>query len=92
MFLAGVAEQFAIAEAKLRAWASMDDDEEEDSNDEEPLHAWKTHSFAQSSGADSLMSIFHFIVVLAVFIPTVASSSPPLPPFLLHLCIHPQVF
>ncbi|CAF92946.1 unnamed protein product, partial [Tetraodon nigroviridis] len=34
-FAAGVAEQFAIAEAKLRAWASVDDDEEEDSNDEE---------------------------------------------------------
>ncbi|XP_043989693.1 protein FAM131A isoform X1 [Gambusia affinis] len=36
-FAAGVAEQFAIAEAKLRAWASLDDDEEdeEDFNDEE---------------------------------------------------------
>ncbi|XP_072297603.1 protein FAM131A [Eucyclogobius newberryi] len=35
-FAAGVAEQFAIAEAKLRAWASIDDDDEdEDSNDEE---------------------------------------------------------
>lgn len=37
-FAAGVAEQFAIAEAKLRAWASIDDDdeeEEEDSNDED---------------------------------------------------------
>uniref|UniRef100_A0A4W5QST5 Family with sequence similarity 131 member Aa n=1 Tax=Hucho hucho TaxID=62062 RepID=A0A4W5QST5_9TELE len=28
-FAAGVAEQFAIAEAKLKAWASVDDDEEE---------------------------------------------------------------
>ncbi|XP_068427752.1 protein FAM131A isoform X2 [Clinocottus analis] len=37
-FAAGVAEQFAIAEAKLRAWASIDDDEE-DSNDEEDSHA-----------------------------------------------------
>ncbi|XP_061654544.1 protein FAM131A isoform X1 [Phyllopteryx taeniolatus] len=38
-FAAGVAEQFAIAEAKLRAWASVDEDdvdeEEEDSNDED---------------------------------------------------------
>ncbi|XP_061835435.2 protein FAM131A isoform X1 [Nerophis lumbriciformis] len=34
-FAAGVAEQFAIAEAKLRAWASVDDDEEDDSNDED---------------------------------------------------------
>lgn len=79
-----MAEQFAIAEAKLRAWASMDDDEEEDSNDEEPSHAGKTHSFARSSGADALMSAFHLIVVFAVFTLTVAetdaSSSPPLPP------------
>lgn len=78
-----MAEQFAIAEAKLRAWASMDDDEEEDSNDEEPSHAGKTHSFARSSGADALMSAFHLIVVLAVFTLTVAdtdaSSSSPLP-------------
>lgn len=91
MFLAGVAEQFAIAEAKLRAWASMDDDEEEDSNDEEPLHAGKTHSFAQRSGADALMSIFHLIVVLAVFILTVVEQtphllplSPPLSPPFMH--------
>ncbi|XP_070829660.1 protein FAM131A isoform X1 [Chaetodon trifascialis] len=34
-FAAGVAEQFAIAEAKLRAWASVDEDEDEDSNDED---------------------------------------------------------
>ncbi|XP_024129005.1 protein FAM131A [Oryzias melastigma] len=34
-FAAGVAEQFAIAEAKLRAWASLDDEDEEDSNDED---------------------------------------------------------
>ncbi|XP_047223935.1 protein FAM131A [Girardinichthys multiradiatus] len=36
-FAAGVAEQFAIAEAKLRAWASLDDDDddEEDFKDEE---------------------------------------------------------
>ncbi|XP_021180388.2 protein FAM131A isoform X2 [Fundulus heteroclitus] len=34
-FAAGVAEQFAIAEAKLRAWASVDEDDEEDFNDED---------------------------------------------------------
>ncbi|XP_038145223.1 protein FAM131A isoform X2 [Cyprinodon tularosa] len=34
-FAAGVAEQFAIAEAKLRAWASLDDDDEDDFNYEE---------------------------------------------------------
>lgn len=68
MFPAGVAEQFAIAEAKLRAWASMDDDEEEDSNDEEPFNVGKTHFFAQSSGTEASLSIsislcthcFHF--------------------------------
>lgn len=50
MFLLGVAEQFAIAEAKLRAWASMDDDEE-DSNDEDSLTNVQTcTSFTRSSG------------------------------------------
>ncbi len=58
---AGVAEQFAIAEAKLRAWSSVDGDESnDDSYDEdflpanEPttqstgthMHA-RTHMFAQ---------------------------------------------
>ncbi|KAF7222556.1 protein FAM131A isoform X1 [Nothobranchius furzeri] len=44
-FAAGVAEQFAIAEAKLRAWASLDDeDQEEDSNDEESHSSGQTHS------------------------------------------------
>lgn len=87
MFHAGVAEQFAIAEAKLRAWASMDGDEEEDSNDEEPFHLGKTHSFARSSGTEALLSIsvslctrsFHF---------TIAEHLLPL----LHLYIHLQVF
>nr|XP_019959634.1 PREDICTED: protein FAM131A-like isoform X2 [Paralichthys olivaceus] len=51
-FAAGVAEQFAIAEAKLRAWASMDDDDEEDSNDEDSPSGGQTHSFFfQSSDA-----------------------------------------
>uniref|UniRef100_A0A667Z1L3 Family with sequence similarity 131 member Aa n=1 Tax=Myripristis murdjan TaxID=586833 RepID=A0A667Z1L3_9TELE len=52
-FAAGVAEQFAIAEAKLRAWASMDDDEEEeeDSNDEDASTNGQTHTFSsQNSG------------------------------------------
>ncbi|XP_034038566.1 protein FAM131A [Thalassophryne amazonica] len=34
-FAAGVAEQFDIAEAKLCAWASMDDDDDDDDADEE---------------------------------------------------------
>nr|XP_043901601.1 protein FAM131A [Solea senegalensis]XP_043901607.1 protein FAM131A [Solea senegalensis] len=45
-FAAGVAEQFAIAEAKLRAWASMDDDEEEDSNDEDSHNNGQAHAFS----------------------------------------------
>ncbi|XP_039998729.1 protein FAM131A isoform X2 [Xiphias gladius] len=47
-FAAGVAEQFAIAEAKLRAWASMDDDEE-DSNDEDSHSSGQTHTFSSQS-------------------------------------------
>ncbi|XP_068558113.1 protein FAM131A isoform X2 [Cebidichthys violaceus] len=48
-FAAGVAEQFAIAEAKLRAWASIDDDEE-DSNDED------SHTNGQSQSLSSQSS------------------------------------
>ncbi|KAI9544728.1 hypothetical protein NQZ68_001606 [Dissostichus eleginoides] len=47
-FAAGVAEQFAIAEAKLRAWASIDDDEE-DSNDEDS----HTNGQSQTSSNES---------------------------------------
>ncbi|XP_065810125.1 protein FAM131A isoform X1 [Labrus bergylta] len=48
-FAAGVAEQFAIAEAKLRAWASIDDDEEDDSNDEDSHTNGQTHVFSSQS-------------------------------------------
>ncbi|XP_077378235.1 protein FAM131A [Festucalex cinctus] len=59
-FAAGVAEQFAIAEAKLRAWASVDEDdvdeEEEDSNDEDAKAGSRTdlppHSTADSTTSD----------------------------------------
>ncbi|XP_057714366.1 protein FAM131A isoform X1 [Corythoichthys intestinalis] len=56
-FAAGVAEQFAIAEAKLRAWASVDEDDmdEDDSNDEEAKvgsHA----DFTPQSTADAATS------------------------------------
>lgn len=52
-----MAEQFAIAEAKLRAWASMDDDDEEDSNDEDSLNGGHTHtSLSQSSGMQPFCS------------------------------------
>ncbi|CAJ1072262.1 protein FAM131A isoform X1 [Xyrichtys novacula] len=51
-FAAGVAEQFAIAEAKLRAWASMDDDEDDDSNDEDSHINGQSRIFtSQSSDA-----------------------------------------
>ncbi|XP_054612495.1 protein FAM131A isoform X2 [Dunckerocampus dactyliophorus] len=53
-FAAGVAEQFAIAEAKLRAWASMDDDEEDDSNDED-THAG-AGTFSSQSASDAAAS------------------------------------
>ncbi|XP_072220514.1 protein FAM131A [Leuresthes tenuis] len=48
-FAAGVAEQFAIAEAKLRAWASLDDDEEEDFNDEDFHANGQTHTLSSQS-------------------------------------------
>ncbi|XP_030017221.1 protein FAM131A isoform X2 [Sphaeramia orbicularis] len=48
-FAAGVAEQFAIAEAKLRAWASIDDDDEEDSNDEDSNTNGQNHTFTRQS-------------------------------------------
>ncbi|XP_077415760.1 protein FAM131A isoform X2 [Vanacampus margaritifer] len=57
-FAAGVAEQFAIAEAKLRAWASVDEDnaDEEDFNDVDAKtgsHAdFPPHSTADSTTSD----------------------------------------
>ncbi|XP_056149724.1 protein FAM131A [Lampris incognitus] len=50
-FAAGVAEQFAIAEAKLRAWASVDDDEEEeeDSNEEDCQSNEQTPTFSSQN-------------------------------------------
>ncbi|XP_077472360.1 protein FAM131A [Stigmatopora argus] len=56
-FAAGVAEQFAIAEAKLRAWASVDEDDldEDDSNDEEAKMC--SHAdFTPQSTADAATS------------------------------------
>ncbi|KAK2895272.1 hypothetical protein Q8A73_014760 [Channa argus] len=58
-FAAGVAEQFAIAEAKLRAWASVDEDDDEDSNDEDSHNSGQTHSFySQSSDAATSNPLF----------------------------------
>ncbi|XP_074507406.1 protein FAM131A isoform X1 [Sebastes fasciatus] len=54
-FAAGVAEQFAIAEAKLRAWASIDDDDEDDSNDEDS-HTNEQTQTVSSQSADAATS------------------------------------
>ncbi|KAM6919965.1 protein FAM131A [Lycodopsis pacificus] len=48
-FAAGVAEQFAIAEAKLRAWASIDDDEEDSNDEDSPTNGQPQTSSSQSS-------------------------------------------
>lgn len=79
LLLAGVAEQFAIAEAKLRAWASTEEEEEEDSADEDPLPVGKTGSSPQSSGTFTvpLTSSIHI---------TEQPSHPPL-----HLNVSPGV-
>uniref|UniRef100_A0A665VBB4 Family with sequence similarity 131 member A n=1 Tax=Echeneis naucrates TaxID=173247 RepID=A0A665VBB4_ECHNA len=61
-FAAGVAEQFAIAEAKLRAWASIDDDEEGDFNDEDNQNNGQTHAFSsQSSGIHRTLPFCHLL-------------------------------
>uniref|UniRef100_A0A8C2ZMQ3 Family with sequence similarity 131 member Aa n=1 Tax=Cyclopterus lumpus TaxID=8103 RepID=A0A8C2ZMQ3_CYCLU len=61
-FAAGVAEQFAIAEAKLRAWASIDDDDEEDFNDEDSHANGQTQTLSsQSSG---IHSRHHFLLFI----------------------------
>lgn len=91
----GVAEQFAIAEAKLRAWASMDDDEDEDLDSEGSPGDGQTHtSFSRSAGSH----LFHlsfisfcsspFTSETSLKPPPPASSSTPPP----QLSIHPQVF
>ncbi|XP_056297083.1 protein FAM131A-like isoform X2 [Pseudoliparis swirei] len=61
-FAAGVAEQFAIAEAKLRAWSSVDGDESnDDSYDEDSLHANEpnTQSTDVSSYPPYLKDLIH---------------------------------
>lgn len=92
----GVAEQFAIAEAKLRAWASMDDDEDEDLDSEGSPGDGQTHtSFSRSAGTH----LFHLSFIsfcsspftsetsLKQPPPPASSSTPPT-----QLSIHPQVF
>lgn len=95
MFLLGVAEQFAIAEAKLRAWASMDDDDDEDLDSEDsPTNRQSHTSFSGSTGTQLSCIHFHLSLLIAFIAATSlkknhpASSSHPPPP----LSIHPQVF
>lgn len=61
VFPSGVAEQFAIAEAKLRAWASIDDDDEEDSNDEDSHTNGQTRTFSSQSSGICHRHHVHFI-------------------------------
>lgn len=63
--LSGVAEQFAIAEAKLRAWASMDEDDEDDlDSGESPINGQTHSSFCSSTGTDLFHLSFHFILLI----------------------------
>lgn len=87
MFLPGVAEQFAIAEAKLRAWASVDEDDVEDFNDEESHANGQTLTSIQSSGNHGLHHFDHFHLV-PLFIPAsslterLVSPPPTIHPFI----------
>ncbi len=85
VFLLGVAEQFAIAEAKLRAWASMDDDEEEDSNDEDSHANGQAVTFSsQSSGIHRCRHSAHFHLMSLIVI--ISASSLTQRPHLPALC------
>lgn len=67
---AGVAEQFAIAEAKLRAWNSVDEeDEEEDCSEEELAHTNELTITTQSSGSHLFFLSFLFSAILCVLSP-----------------------
>lgn len=89
MFLPGVAEQFAIAEAKLRAWASVDDDDVEDFNNEESHANGQPLTSIQSSGSHGRRHFDHFHLI-PLFIPASSLTEclifPPPPP-----TIHPFI-
>lgn len=81
VFFKGVAEQFAIAEAKLRAWASVDDDEDEDMDSDGSLVNGQAHtSFSRSAGTN----LFHltFISFCSFTSETSLKQTPLLPPHL----------
>uniref|UniRef100_A0A671TY25 Family with sequence similarity 131 member Aa n=1 Tax=Sparus aurata TaxID=8175 RepID=A0A671TY25_SPAAU len=88
-FAAGVAEQFAIAEAKLRAWASVDDDDVEDFNNEESHANGQPLTSIQSSGSHGRRHFDHFHLI-PLFIPASSLTEclifPPPPP-----TIHPFI-
>lgn len=89
---AGVAEQFAIAEAKLRAWSSVDGDESnDDSYDEDFLPANEpntqstgththTHSIPQHHNSCGLAKSHYFLHIIP-FLPNTSSHTL----FLIHL-------
>lgn len=61
-----MAEQFAIAEAKLRAWASMDDDDDEDLDSEDsPTNRQSHTSFSGSTGTQLFSIHFHLIAFMS---------------------------
>ncbi|XP_028818715.1 protein FAM131A isoform X2 [Denticeps clupeoides] len=81
-FAAGVAEQFAIAEAKLRAWSSIDgDDSTDDSYDEDflPANEPSTQSTDLSSCPRYLRDLTHTHVCAASVPHHGHTSSPPSP-------------
>lgn len=89
----GVAEQFAIAEAKLRAWASMDDDEDEDLDSEGSPGDGQTHtSFSRSAGTH----LFHLSFISFCSSPFTSETSlkqPPPPCLIFHTptpTVHPS--
>lgn len=83
-----MAEQFAIAEAKLRAWASMDDEDEVDDDEDDSRTNGQTHTISgESSGTSRCLQFVHIIIIIAT--DTSSSISPPLvlpPPGVLTLC------
>lgn len=82
----GVAEQFAIAEAKLRAWASMDDDEDEDLDSEgSPAGDGQTHASFSSSAGTQLIHLSFISFCSLPFTSETFYNNPPTPlPHLPH--------
>lgn len=82
----GVAEQFAIAEAKLRAWASMDDDEDEDLDREGSPCDGQTHASFSSSAGTQLVHLSFISFCSSPFTSETSLKQPPSspPPHLPH--------